>query len=242
MTERSFIVKGDDGEEYGPVPLYELRLWVRENRAGLGTLVRLEGEDSPWQAWQDFPELVVLLAESRSSAVVPGRPDLVLAPFVTRLAAMILDCGLTCFLCFPMTLIYFLVLPPIGQESFVDFVVNPPQLDFSDPTKNAQLIPPEWTDLVLLGFGVWAIYLGAFTCAHGRTPGKSIFGLEVVNDAGNPPSMLQATLRTSCFIFSILFFKVGVLLFLIPYFFGMQRRALHDLVAGTMVVKASKSS
>ena len=58
----AFIVRGDDGEEYGPVDLAELREWVRENRAGLGTVVRPDRPDASWQPWQNYPELVALLA------------------------------------------------------------------------------------------------------------------------------------------------------------------------------------
>ena len=68
---RLFWIRGDDDKEYGPVNLEELREWVRENRAGLGTFVRTDQPDAPWQHWQQYPELVALLAEVQAAAKTP---------------------------------------------------------------------------------------------------------------------------------------------------------------------------
>src|SRR5258708_23712119 len=88
---KSFMVRGDDGLEYGPVDLDELREWVRENRAGLGTDVRLDETGTSWHPWQSYPELVALLAEARATAPVPGMPGLVIAPMGRRIVAFALD-------------------------------------------------------------------------------------------------------------------------------------------------------
>ena len=86
-----FFIRGEDGEEYGPVGLDELRNWVRENRAGLGTEVRRDEPGAPWNQWQGYPELVALLAEAHVTSPVPGVPGLVLAPMGRRIGAFAVD-------------------------------------------------------------------------------------------------------------------------------------------------------
>ena len=63
----AYWVRGEDGEEYGPVALAELREWVGENRVGLGTDVRLDTPHGTWHSWQFYPELVALLAEVKAT-------------------------------------------------------------------------------------------------------------------------------------------------------------------------------
>ena len=89
--KHSFWIRGEDGQEYGPVDLDELRDWVQENRAGLGTEVRLDEPGAPWNPWQNYPELVALLAEVHVTSPVPGQPGLVIARLGRRMAAFALD-------------------------------------------------------------------------------------------------------------------------------------------------------
>ncbi len=89
---RVYFIRGDDGEEYGPVDLAELREWVRENRAGIGTEVRRADPDGTWNTWQTYPELVALVAEVNATGPVPGpagsRPSLRSGAACWRLASI----------------------------------------------------------------------------------------------------------------------------------------------------------
>src|SRR5271155_2629992 len=99
---RSFMVRGDDGQEYGPVDLEELREWVQENRAGLGTEVRADEPGATWSTWQSCPELIALLAEASAAAPVAGAPEMVLASVWRRVAAFGLDLILVSILVTPI--------------------------------------------------------------------------------------------------------------------------------------------
>ena len=76
------------------------------------------------------------------------------------------------------------------------------------------------------------------TATEGRTVGKYCLGTKVVNAHGNPPGFIQGVLMRSW---------VTTLLNLIP-FFGMldaavifaneEKRCIHDMLAGTLVVDA----
>jgi len=223
----SFLVRGDDGEEYGPVDLDELRDWVQENRAGLGTEVRRDEPGAPWSPWQNYPELVALLAEVSVTSSVPGQPGLVIAPLGRRLLAFALDVVLVTI---PMLIVCYTLALAFMPDWFIQDVVsgslhpfNPPDLPL-----NANLVADLIYDSML------ALYFGGFAAAHGKTPGKALLGVRVVDQSGQKPGLLRAFLRALALIFSMNLFFIPLLL----VFFNPQRRAPHDFIAGTYVVNA----
>ncbi len=84
---------------------------------------------------------------------------------------------------------------------------------------------------------VWSllflIYFYFFTWYGGQTPGKMAWGIRVVTTGGLSVSPLRAIGRT--FAYSLSFFTLGLgfLLAALP----PAKRALHDFIAGTVVVK-----
>ena len=77
------------------------------------------------------------------------------------------------------------------------------------------------------------------TLNNGRTVGKMAAGIRVIPaDPGAPPSERvsfgQAVVRAAGYVASALPVGIGFL----PAFFGPERRALHDRLADTRVVKA----
>jgi uncharacterized RDD family membrane protein YckC len=219
----AFIVRGDDGEDYGPVDLSELRQWVRENRAGLGTTVRTDEPGSLWQPWQYYPELVALLAESNATNPIAGS---VLAPMARRIVAFVADLILIYLLLCPIFfVIYIVYLPDFSTQLAVAFSqgqYTPPQL------------PPFYEGLFeLLVYGGVVLYMAGFHAAHGKTPAKAILRLQVVDQNGEKPSLAKSVMRGLILSFSLCLFFFPLLY----VFFNPQRRALHDLVAGTYVVE-----
>lgn len=92
---------------------------------------------------------------------------------------------------------------------------------------------PAWkyvvTDLAFVG----AFYASYFTGTTGQTLGKILMGLRVVDTAGEPPGYLRALLRAILGVVGIALAFTGM----IPVFFDPARRALHDRVFRTRVVK-----
>lgn len=84
--------------------------------------------------------------------------------------------------------------------------------------------------LLLLNGG----YLVAFTAAGGQTIGKMTTGIRVMNDDYQRVDFTGALLRSGGCVVSLLTAGAGFL----PVFFGAERRALQDRVAGTRVVRA----
>jgi uncharacterized RDD family membrane protein YckC len=221
---RSFMVRGEDGQEYGPVDLEELREWVQENRAGLGTDVRLDEPGAIWQSWQTYPELIALLAEAAATGSPP--PAIAVAPIRRRIVALMADLLCLWLLFIPIVSVMELFLP---LDALSQVSMNPAALQAL----------PEATLNQILGFqltcdGIVVLYLTGFVTAHGQTPGKGMMRLRVVMENGQKPTLLCAFVRSVVWIIS-----TGFLF--IPFataFFNPQRRALHDYLAGTYVVEA----
>lgn len=78
------------------------------------------------------------------------------------------------------------------------------------------------------------VYLTASVGLFGRTFGMRIFSLELIDIAENDyPTLHQAAVNSSVYILSLAIGGLGFLT--IP--FNEDKRAVHDLVSGTMVVK-----
>lgn len=77
------------------------------------------------------------------------------------------------------------------------------------------------------------LYFFVFHAARGQTPGKRLLGLRVIDAYGSRPSLLRTLLRTASYLLSLLPCSLGFLWI----GFDRERRALHDWVAGTYVVR-----
>lgn len=76
------------------------------------------------------------------------------------------------------------------------------------------------------------VYWWASTAVTGHTPGMALVGLRVVTRSGAPMSGRRAFLRVVMLPLSVGLFGVGLLVMLVD----PERRALHDMVAGSTVV------
>jgi uncharacterized RDD family membrane protein YckC len=83
---------------------------------------------------------------------------------------------------------------------------------------------------------VWAIaYFTFFWSTTGQTPGNRLMGIRVQTAAdGSPPRPRRAFVRVLLLPVSALLLGAGFLMIL----FDRRRRALHDRIAGTVVVYA----
>jgi len=88
---------------------------------------------------------------------------------------------------------------------------------------------------VILAFLVWEfLYYAHFWTTSGRTPGMIILGVQVVGRDGTRVGTRRGLVRTLAFPLSFLLLGLGFLGIL----FRPDRRALHDVIAGTALVYA----
>ena len=87
----------------------------------------------------------------------------------------------------------------------------------------------------LVGLVAWQFVYFAYPWAvSGKSFGMAVLGLRVVKASGAPAGPRQAVIRTLTLPLSFLIFGLG----LVGIVVGRERRALHDLFAGTAVVYA----
>ena len=88
---------------------------------------------------------------------------------------------------------------------------------------------------VVLAFFAWEFfYYAYFWTASGKTPGMVLLGVQVVGQDGSQVGTKRGLVRTLAFPLSFLLLGLGFLGILL----GRDRRALHDVIAGTAVVYA----
>jgi uncharacterized RDD family membrane protein YckC len=86
---------------------------------------------------------------------------------------------------------------------------------------------------VVIACGAWEfVYFAYCWAASGRTVGMALFGVRVVRDDGSDASGRRAVVRTLALPLSFLFLGLGF----VGIVLGGQRRALHDVIAGTAVI------
>ncbi|MHC8509482.1 MAG: RDD family protein [Rhodospirillales bacterium] len=134
--------------------------------------------------------------------------------FWIRLAAYIIDSVILIFIILVVTLLYTLVLG-LPSEAFM-YVLQ------GDPVMMV-------TQLVL---GI--LYFAGFNSSKMQaTPGKRVLGLKVTDAAGNKISFLRAFGRYLAMLVSAFILGIGYIMIA----FTNRKRGLHDMMAGTLVVK-----
>lgn len=222
-----YKIIGSDGREYAAASLDELRAWIEEGRVGAGTWV-WHGEEQRWQPASAWPELKWDLPSA--PPVMPPPPEapaLVNAEFPIRVAAFLVDL-------FILAALFSLVTLP-----WADTYRELQEAALRESVKAAKDHPD--LTVVLRFYAVFfatflplrLAYFVGFHGALGATPGKLLFGLRVVRLDGEPLSFARALGRFFAEMVSLSAMGVGYLVASLH----PERRALHDLVAGTRVIR-----
>ena len=89
---------------------------------------------------------------------------------------------------------------------------------------------------IFLGLAVGIAYTIGFWTASGATPGKMMFGLKVLTVDGDPIGLDKAVLRYIGLWVNTLTLGIGYLFIA----FRKDKRGLHDLIAGTRVIRTGQ--
>ena len=222
---------GGDGREYGPASLEEIRLWCEEGRVFQGTPV-WRSDEARWQPARDWDELkwdlpIPSLAEEPpvdSQPSLPTASQTVPAGFWIRGAAFVIDWLILASLVSILTLPWAEPLSKLQAEAFAQA---------KSPTPDYGIIMHFWLISVAIDLPLGFLYFTAFVGARGATPGKQLLGLRVVREDGSPVGYGRAFLRRAAQLISALTLGSGYLMVA----FHPEKRALHDLLAGTRVVR-----
>ena len=237
---RMFTIIGGDGKEYGPATAEQIRAWIAGGRANLETKARAVGTDE-WRRLGDYPEFAPAdAAPPMIAAAVPaaeaGATTTVdtAAPRETRLLARLIDWLIQVMAMMPgMMLLGMEALHAILQAARTG------EFDFEgmDTVRVATgAITLGVAMLVLLIVQLWLL----------STRGQSLGKLIVRADSGAKAGFVRAWLLRE-FVPAL----IGIVPFVGPFLlrplyvlvdccfiFREDRRCVHDLIAGTKVVKA----
>ncbi len=241
-----FTILGADGKEYGPVAAAKITEWITGGRANLQTQARRAGE-TEWKTLGDFVEfnpaatppplptgssVMAAPAAPAPLAAVADQPEL--ADRGVRLGAFLIDYLLSVLVTVPG----FLILGPAFFSVFLS-AMRGAEPDFS--ALQAGTLLTGMAVLVLGGLTLLIIQI-VMLSTRGQTIGKRMLGIRVVRypDSAQAGFVHGWLLRNLVPGVIQLVPWIGFAFYITDacFIFSQERRCLHDLIAGTKVVKA----
>lgn len=222
---------GGDGREYGPSNLEEMRVWCEEGRVSHGTPV-WRSDEGRWQPAGNWDELKwdlpvpPVVGEQVEESVLqePVTPVLSPAGFWIRAAAFAIDWLIL------VSLISIVTIPwaePLAQMQTEVLA----QMKSANP--DYAVVLRIWLISLAINLPIGFLYVTGFNGSRGATPGKQLLGLRVVRADGSRLGYGRAFLRRAAELVSAITFGAGYLMAA----FHPEKRALHDLMAGTRVIR-----
>jgi uncharacterized RDD family membrane protein YckC len=222
--DTQYKIIGGDGAEYGPAPLAELKNWIRDGRVAAMTKV-WRSDLSIWSPADRYTELLDALASLHASVAAATDRALPPAGFWARLAAYLIDNVL-------LAVIFLAVWTPIANSRHWQIPELPQTLtEATWQQYYAQF--SLWMDkAVPIFYPIFMLYDVLLNGRFGATVGKMAIGAKITMLDGSPIGYNRALLRWLAARLSDFFFFSGYLLIALR----RDKRALHDLLAGTKVV------
>ncbi len=234
-----YKIIGGDGHEYGPASLEETREWCEQGRVDRKTLV-WRSDEQRWVAardrdelkWDLPPEAPPTRAPAPDSTVPPSQrvstDDLFIisAGFWIRAAAFAVD-----WIVFT-ALISLVTLPWTGPDGPLTQLQRAAFAEARLEHPNMEILTRFWLISMAINLPLGFLYNTWFNGRRGATPGKQLLGLRVVREDGSALGYRRAALRYLAELVTFLSFGAGYLLVA----FHPEKRALHDLIAGTRVI------
>ena len=254
-----YTIVGGDGKEYGPITAAHIREWIRDGRVNLQTRAKLDRENV-WKTLGNFAEFArqaaaapsvpsappVAPARPDSSAPTPTSPAAATSPTATtlptatdasrwlRLPAAMVD-GLLKVLCYlPITI-------PLLRTAMAE-ALRGEQHTFAEISQLTTQIVDENLPHALPFFAGLVLVQFCLLAWRGQSVGKLLFGLRIVRFPDHTPASFVRTflLRGTIPFLLEQIPLLGLLVWAVDscFIFRPDQRCLHDLIAGTQVVKA----
>jgi uncharacterized RDD family membrane protein YckC len=233
----------DAGQQAGPVPDEQLDELVRNGKVRGDTLIWREGMAN-WQPYSQArpegiqpPAPVAPPPPTAPGTIPPMAPaagpityqpapatayGIAYAGFWIRLVAKIIDYVIMRIVTLPLEFLPFGIMSTLPRDPSTWVNVLTPGLLLS------AVMP-----VFFITVGLWVVYLGFFVGKFGASPGKMALGLKVVTENGTPVTYGRAFGRAFAEIISLFVCLIGYIMAA----FDPQKRALHDHIAGTRVIK-----
>ena len=223
-----YTIIGGDGHEYGPVNLQQLRSWVAAGRANLETQTKLAGTDE-WRPLGDFPEFAPAIEPP--PIIGPAVEDRTLAERWQRLLGAMADGALETLCWIPSSMAMMEAMSEMIHEGVFD---------------REEFIRIFWSamPLSLPYLGALLVVQAVLLSIRGQSIGNLLTRTRIVNFSdGETAHFVRAFLLRGCLARVIRQIPgIGGIFWIVDscFIFRNDRRCLHDLIAGTKVVKVER--
>jgi|SRR5688572_16788354 len=234
-----FFILGGDGKEYGPVSVAKIQEWINAGRANLQTKAR-RANDPDWHPLGDFTEFggaaatepPLVRSTNPTAPVLAAEPTShrPLAGLGLRFGAAFID-GFLKSLC--MIPLYFVFM------DMMRLAMQNPNEPLS-PEQVSEAIMPAYLQCLPL-YGVLAVIQITLLCVRSQSVGKLLLRIQIVDIQNDQPGGPVRAFLLRAFIPTIIefipFLGFGFWVIDTLFIFREDRRCIHDLMAGTRVVK-----
>lgn len=236
-----FTIIGGDGKEYGPATAAQIRSWITAGRANLETKAKAVGSDE-WRPLGEFPEFSTPASQPPVIGAAVSAHELPPADRAVRLVARLIDWVIEIVSSLPGLW----VLGPDFMR-LVNSALQGHQPDFEDLDMSRLALGG------LLLLGGWLIQLAVqvwLLSVRGQSIGKLITRIRVVRLDETKAGFVHAWLLREALV-TFIGVALGLMPFIGPvmlrpafhltdwcFIFRGDQRCLHDLIAGTKVVRA----
>lgn len=223
-----YTIIGGDGKEYGPVNLQQLRSWVAAGRANLETQTKFTGSDE-WRRLGDFAEFAPPVEPP--PLIGPAIDDPTLAERWQRLVGAIADGALETLCWLPASMAMMEAMSDMIHDGVFD---------------REEFIRIFWSamPLSLPYLGALVVVQAVLLSLRGQSIGNLLTRTKIVNVTdGETAHFVRAFLLRGCL--ARVFRQIpafGGIFWIVDscFIFRNDRRCLHDLIAGTKVVKVER--
>lgn len=244
-----YTIVGADGKEYGPITAAHVREWIRDGRVNLQTKAKLDRE-GVWKTLGNFaefnhqpapavpsaPPLPTASREPFRPASTPPAPAAATTAAATRwlrLPAAMID-GFFKVLCYlPITI-------PLVRTALAE-ALRGEQRTFAEISALTNEVVSTNLPHALPWFGLLVLVQFGLLAWRGQSIGKLLLGLRIVRAVdGGPPGVVGAFLLRGTLPFMVEQIPlIGLLFWTVDscFIFREDQRCLHDLIAGTKVVR-----
>ena len=232
-----FTIIGGDGKEYGPATADQVRTWITSGRANLETKARAAGADE-WRRLGDFAEFAdpagapPVIDTPVRDGVGSATTGLALASTGIRLGAAFLDSVFLMICTLPGSIMIALGL---ARQNITD-LRSIQSIDWAPLARGAGVMG--LGALLICLIQVWML------STRGQTIAKRLFGIRIVRLDQSEPGFVHAVALRAIVPMAIQFVLglipfLGVVFWLVDigFIFRPDRRCVHDLIAGTIVVQ-----
>ena len=224
-----FTILGGDGQEYGPASTQQIRSWITAGRANLDTKAKVDGSDE-WQKLGDYAEFAPRSALPPVIAANGTRvdPEALVAERWRRLAGAIID-GIVESICWIPTSLALM-------KSFTEMMDSGPLNPAAFAQQAQSLIP-----LSLPYLGALVIVQAALLTFKSQSIGNLLVRTRIVRMTDGAPGGFMRAFLLRGFLARVLRHipVLGGVFWIVDscFIFRADKRCLHDLIAGTKVIK-----